>query len=62
MLVKSEGVKLYLKLVPGGLLTKRTKPSKLQEINPIFDAQNMKKNTNDKIFSGFIQFFENFVL
>src|SRR5665648_427922 len=42
------------------LFTKSTESSKLQEINPTFDAQNMPKNANNKILSGFIQLFENF--
>jgi len=60
--IKGEEVEFLLKLVPVRLLTNRSETSKLQEINPTFDAQNMPKNANNKILSGFIQFFENFVL
>jgi len=43
------------------LFTKSTESSKLQEINPTFDAQNMPKNANNKILSGFIQLFKNLI-
>jgi len=62
MLIKGEEVKLFLKLVPVRLFTKSTESSKLQEINPTFDAQNMPKNANNKVFAGFIQLFENIIL
>jgi hypothetical protein len=58
--IKGEEVELFRKLVSVCLFTKSTESSKLQEINPTFDAQNMPKNANNKISSGFIQLFENF--
>lgn len=39
MFVKGEKIKRYLKLIPIGLFTKSAKPPKLQEMNPMFDAQ-----------------------
>lgn len=42
--IKGEEVELFLKLIPVYLFTKSTESPKLQEINPIFDAQNMPKN------------------
>jgi hypothetical protein len=62
LLIKGEEVKLYLELIPERLFTKRTESSRLQEINPPFDTQNMPKNANDKVFTGLIQQIENFVL
>src|SRR5659263_76701 len=58
--IKGDEIELFRKLVPVCLFTKSTESSKLQEINPTFDAQNMPKNANNKILSGFIQLFENF--
>jgi hypothetical protein len=54
--IKGEEVELFRKLVSVCLFTKSTESSKLQEINPTFDAQNMPKNANNKISSGFISF------
>src|SRR5665647_51908 len=59
--IKGEEVEFLLKLVPVRLLTNRSETSKLQEINPTFDAQNMPKNANNKVFAGFIQLFENII-
>ena len=42
-----DNIKLCLKMIPVSLLSKRTESSKLQEIYPTFDAQNMPKNDNN---------------
>jgi len=57
--IKGKEIELFRKLVPVCLFTKNTESSKLQEINPTFDAQNMRKNANNKILLGFIQLFKN---
>jgi hypothetical protein len=55
LLIKGEEVKFFLKLISIRLLTKRAEPSKLQEIYPTFDAQNMPRNGNNRVFAGFTE-------
>jgi hypothetical protein len=54
MLIERKEIKFPFKLNSIGLLTKKAKPTKLQEIYPTFDAQNMPKKANNKVFAGFI--------
>jgi hypothetical protein len=52
MLVEGHKIELFFKIVPIGLFAHATKTSKLKKVNLTFDAQNMPKNANYKIFSG----------
>ena len=61
LLIKGKEIKFFLELISICLLTKKAEPSKLQEIYPTFDAQNMPKNANNKVFAGFIQPVKNFI-
>jgi hypothetical protein len=61
LLIERKEIKSLFKLISISLLTKRTEPSKLQEIYPTFDAQNMPKNANNEVFAGFIQSIKNFI-
>jgi len=47
---------------PMGLLTIWTKAAQLGEINFTFDTQNMPKNAEYEIFSGFVKARKSFVL
>jgi|GEM_PF-3695356 hypothetical protein len=55
LLVEGKEIELLRKLVPVRLFTQGAEPAKLKEIQLTFDAQNMPKNANDKIFSALIE-------
>jgi hypothetical protein len=55
--IKGEELELYRKLVPVSLFTKSAESSRLQEINPTFDAQNMPKSANNKSLLIFYLFY-----
>jgi len=61
VLVKTEKVKRFFKLVPIFLLGEWAKLSKLQEIKLTFDAQNVQKNDYLKALRGLFNILKAFI-